>query len=110
MNTLKKSIISLNCFLVVQFVNFSAYAAATAGGTLPYEGWLTKIRNSVTGPLAFTLAIAGLVVGGGALIFGNAQMNDGVKYLLAFAVFVSFVVAAQNTLSSLTGVGAIIPL
>ena len=31
----------------------SAFASAAQGGGLPYEGWLTKLRQSVTGPVAF---------------------------------------------------------
>lgn len=40
-------------------------------GSLPYGTWLTSLRNSVTGPVAFTLALVGIVVAGGVLIFGG---------------------------------------
>ena len=33
-----------------------AYAAAGTGGGLPYEDWLTKIRQSITGPVAFAVS------------------------------------------------------
>ena len=32
-----------------------AMASEGTGGSLPYESWLTNLRNSVTGPVAFAL-------------------------------------------------------
>jgi len=49
----------------------SAFASEGTGGSLPYESWLTNLRNSVSGPVAFTLSIIGIVVAGGVLIFGG---------------------------------------
>ena len=37
-----------------------AFASEGTGGSLPYEGWLTNLRNSVTGPVAFALSIIGI--------------------------------------------------
>ncbi|MFN3468058.1 MAG: TrbC/VirB2 family protein, partial [Novosphingobium sp.] len=48
----------------------AAHAAEGTGGGLPYEGWLTNLRNSITGPFAFTVAVIGIVVAGAVLIFG----------------------------------------
>ncbi|MBS0552486.1 MAG: TrbC/VirB2 family protein, partial [Proteobacteria bacterium] len=36
-----------------------ALASEGTGGSLPYESWLTNLRNSVTGPVAFTLSLIG---------------------------------------------------
>jgi type IV secretion system protein TrbC len=79
--------------------------AATAGGGLPFEGWLTKLQNSITGPYAFTAAILGLVAAGSALIFGG-DMNGVLKTLLVMVLAMSFLVAAQNTLKTITGKGS----
>src|SRR4051794_29966013 len=48
-----------------------AFASEGTGGSLPYESWLTNLRNSVTGPVAFSLSIIGIVVSGGTLILGG---------------------------------------
>ena len=48
-----------------------AFASEGTGGSLPYESWLTNLRNSVTGPVAFALSIIGIVIAGGVLIFGG---------------------------------------
>jgi type IV secretion system protein VirB2 len=58
-------------FFVLLFSVENAQATVGAGGALPYETWLVSLRNSVTGPVAFTLSIIGIVVAGGILIFGG---------------------------------------
>ncbi len=91
--------------LFVLFFTDIASAANTTGGGLPFDSWFTKIRTSITGPFAFTVSIVGLVVAGATLIFGG-DMNGFMRTLIFLALVLSFVVAAQNTLSSVTGQGA----
>jgi type IV secretion system protein TrbC len=54
--------------LCVFMLPHDAYAAGTAGGGLPYESALTRLRASITGPVAFTLSLIGIVGAAGALI------------------------------------------
>lgn len=79
--------------------------ASTAGGGLPYEGWLTKVVNSVSGPVAYAVSIISMVGAGTALIFGG-EMNGFLRTLLVMVLVLSFVIAAKNTLSAITGKGA----
>lgn len=79
--------------------------AASAGGGLPFDGWLTKIQKSITGPFAFSTAIIGLAAAGATLIFGG-DMNGVMRTLIVFVLVLSFLVAAQNTLTAITGKGA----
>jgi len=96
-------------FILALLVLFShsAEAASTSGGGLPYEDWLTKIRASVTGPIAYTLSILALVGAGSALIWGG-DMNGFLRTLVLLVLVFAFLVAAQNTLSAITGQGALI--
>jgi type IV secretory pathway VirB2 component (pilin) len=50
--------------------------AATAGGTMPWDGPLTTLKNELTGPVAFTclLALAFLVVAVIVEVFGLAGL------------------------------------
>jgi type IV secretion system protein VirB2 len=75
------------------------------GGALPYESWLTNLRNSVTGPVAFALSIIGLVVAGGALIFGG-DLNGFFRTLIFLVLVMALLVGAQNVMSSFFGRGA----
>lgn len=84
-----------------------AFASAGAGGGLPYESWLGKVRNSVTGPVAFTLSIVGIVGAGALLIFGG-EINGFIKTLVFIVLVAALLVGAQNMLSTITGTGAVI--
>lgn len=82
-----------------------AQAAEGAGGALPYEGWLTALRTSVTGPVAFALAIIGIVIAGGVLIFGG-DLNGFFRTLMFIVLVMAFLVGAQNMMANFFGRGA----
>lgn len=100
-----KAIITVGAALMVLLSAHPAFAAATAGGGLPFDDWFTKIRSSITGPFAFTASIVGLVGAGATLIFGG-DMNGFLRTLIFIVLVLAFIVAAQNTLSAITGQGA----
>lgn len=83
----------------------SAMAASSAGGGLPFDSWLTKIQNSITGPFAFTVSIVGLVAAGSMLIFGG-DMSGFMKTMIFIVLVLSFIIAAKNTMQAITGKGA----
>jgi type IV secretion system protein VirB2 len=83
----------------------TAFASEGTGGSLPYEGWLTNLRNSVTGPVAFTLSLIGIVVAGGILIFGG-ELNGFFRTLIFIVLVMALLVGAQNMMSTLFGRGA----
>ncbi|ELM8940437.1 IncP-type conjugal transfer pilin TrbC [Escherichia coli] len=82
-----------------------AMASEGTGGSLPYEGWLTNLRNSVTGPVAFALSIIGIVVAGGVLIFGG-ELNAFFRTLIFLVLVMALLVGAQNVMSTFFGRGA----
>ena len=53
--------------VVLLFWPHAAWASETTGG-LPYESYLTKIRNSMTGVVGYTFALVGIVVAGAVLM------------------------------------------
>ena len=82
-----------------------AWASADQGGNLPYESWLENLRNSVTGPVAFALAIIGIVVAGGVLIFGG-ELNAFFRTLIFIVLVMALIIGANNMMSSFFGKGA----
>lgn len=82
-------------------------ASAGTGGSLPYEGWLDKVRQSVTGPVAFAFAIIGIVVAGGILIFGG-DLNGFFRTMLLIVLVMALLVGAQNLMTNLFGQSAVI--
>ena len=104
---------SLSCFYSVAIITLfllsmdQAHATVGAGGALPYETWLVSLRNSVTGPVAFTLSIVGIVVAGGILIFGG-ELNAFFRTLIFIVLVMALLVGANNVMTNLFQ-GAVIP-
>ena len=91
--------------LLLLLLTHPAIAANASGGGLPFDSWFTKIKSSITGPFAFTAAIVGLVGAGAGMIFGG-DLNGFLRTLITIVLIMSFLVAAQNTLTAITGSGA----
>ena len=81
------------------------YAAGTAGGGLPYESALTRLRASITGPVAFTLSLIGIVGAAGVLIFGG-ELTGFLRMMVFLVLLIAILVGAQNVLTSLFAAGA----
>lgn len=82
-----------------------AIASEGTGGSLPYESWLTNLRNSVTGPVAFAVSIIGIVVAGAVLIFGG-ELNGFFRTLVFIVLVMALLVGAQNMMTTFFGRGA----
>lgn len=82
-----------------------AYAAGTAGGGLPYESALTRLRASITGPVAFTLSLIGIVGTAGVLIFGG-ELTGFLRMMVFLVLLIAILVGAQNVLTTLFAAGA----
>lgn len=106
-NRMATAIIMCGALALLMLLTTHAHAASGAGGGLPYEDWLTRIRQSITGPVAFGISVIAIVAAGAMLIFGG-DMNGFMKTLVFIVLVLAFVIAAQNTLSAITGTGAVI--
>lgn len=98
----------LGAIVLLAFVMLTphpALASEGTGGSLPYETWLTTLRNSVTGPVAFALSIIGIVVAGGVLIFGG-ELTAFFRTLIFIVLVMALLVGAQNMMSGFFGRGA----
>lgn len=91
--------------LAAMLVAPDAMAAEGTGGQLPYEGWLANLRASVTGPVAFTLALVGIVVAGGILIFGG-DLSGFFRTLVTLILVMALLVGSQNIMANFFGRGA----
>ena len=72
-----------------------AHASASAGGGLPYEAWLTKLQQSMTGPVAFSVSLIGIVGAGGVLIFGG-ELNAFLRTLVFIVLVMALLVGCQH--------------
>ena len=104
-NNSHRTLLVLGIVLLLLICIHPALASNTSGGGLPSDEWFTKIRQSVTGPWAFTFAIVGIVGAGATLMFGG-DLNGFLRAIIFLVLVLSFIVTSQNTLSALTGQGA----
>lgn len=95
-------------FLLSAMFLVSADAAAGTGGGMPYEDPLKKIGDSITGPVAYWISVVGFVAAGAGLIFGGAEINSFFRSLIWLVLIVCIIIFAKNTLTSITGQGAML--
>ncbi|MBI1215945.1 MAG: conjugal transfer protein TrbC [Alphaproteobacteria bacterium] len=86
----------------------SALAATTGGSGMPWEGPLTAVMDSITGPVARVIAILIIVATGLTLAFGD--VGQGFKKLIQilFGLAIAFA-AASFFLPLVGGGGALLP-
>lgn len=88
----------------------SAFAADTASSAvLPYEDWLKTIQKSLTGPVAFSISIIGIISCGVTLIFSGGEINRFMKSVIYLVFVMTLLVGANSFMSSVFN-GAIIAL
>lgn len=76
-------------------------ALAGSGGSLPWEGPLEQIQESITGPVAGYIALAAVAIAGGMLIFGG-ELNDFARRLV-YVVLVAGILLGATTIVGLFG-------
>ena len=79
----------------------STPAFASSGGSLPWEGPLQQIQESITGPVAGYIALAAVAIAGGMLIFGG-ELNDFARRLM-YVVLVAGILLGATTIVGLFG-------
>ena len=110
MKSQKFSHTTLQVLLVLGFTlafASQAHASAAAGGGLPYEAWLTKLQESLTGPVAFSVSLIGIVGAGGVLIFGG-ELTAFLRTLVFIVLVMALLVGANTMMSGLFGTGAVV--
>jgi len=76
-------------------------ALATDTG-MPWEPALTRIQNSMTGPVALAVSILGIFVCGALLIFGG-DMQEFVRRMIYVVLAIALLVSASSLISLLFG-------
>lgn len=82
-------------------VSLAGPALAGSGGSLPWEGPLEQIQQSITGPVAGYIALAAVAIAGGMLIFGG-ELNDFARRLM-YVVLVAGILLGATTIVGLFG-------
>ena len=108
---------TLRVALMVAFVaaagSGGAFAAET-GTNLPWEGPLTTLVTSLTGPVAYAISVIAIVALGATLAFRGGEMGETMRHLLQAGIAVCLVVFAAQVMTSFIGqsaeIAALLPL
>ena len=91
-------------FGILAMMALSPDLLATTTG-LPWEDPLTKMVNSIKGPIAFGVSVIAIVAAGAGLVFGG-EIGTFMKSTIILALIISLIVFAVNILSGAFGVGS----
>jgi len=94
-------------FVVVLVLLPSVAFAAKTAGSLPWEKPLTTIQTSMTGTVAYTISLMGVVVAGATLVFGG-EISDFVRRIIMLVLVISVLISATNILSTIFNAGAVL--
>lgn len=107
MNNVLKKNLHLFSFAALAFLVFAlpenAVASTTTG--LPWEGPLTTLKNSLSGPVALSISIIAIVIAGCTLIFGS-EIDGFARKMIVVVLVIAVIVAANSFLSTLFGAGS----
>jgi type IV secretion system protein VirB2 len=97
--------------LGIALVASEKFAFAAENGTnLPWEGPLTTLVTSLTGPVAYAISVIAIVALGATLAFAGGEMGETMKRLLHVGIAVCCVVFAAQVMSSFIGQAAEVSL
>jgi type IV secretion system protein VirB2 len=99
----------LLCAVMVLLLMPDIAHATTENNTqnLPFEEPLQKLKNSLTGPVAFGISLVGIVAAGAVLIFGG-EMSGFLRTLVFLVLVIALIVNAGGLIKIMSGDGAMI--
>jgi type IV secretion system protein TrbC len=100
---------TLRVALMVAFMASAASSgafAAETGTNLPWEGPLTTLVTSLTGPVAYAISVIAIVALGATLAFRGGEMGETMRHLLQAGIAVCLVVFAAQVMTSFIGQSA----
>ena len=78
--------------------------AGGGGAGLPWETPLSRVANSLTGPVALSISLIALMVAGGTLVFGG-ELSEFARRSCVAVLAIAFLVLGAGFMTALFGVG-----
>lgn len=86
----------------------AADASAGGGAGLPWEGPMERLRQSISGPVAFAIALIGIIATGATLIWGG-EVSEFSRRIIFVVLVVCLIVFANTLLTGALFSGAMVP-
>ncbi len=106
-NLMVKTVLPATVLGVFTLFPEQALATTTGGAGLPWEAPLQTLADSLSGPVALSISLLGIIVAGAVLIWGG-EITHWVRSLVFLVMVISILAFAGPLLSSLFGVSAVI--
>lgn len=87
---------------------WAADAGPGGGAGLPWEQPLDRLRQSISGPVAFIIALLGIIACGATLIWGG-EISEFTRRIIYVVLVVCIIVFANSLLTGALFSGAVIP-
>jgi type IV secretion system protein VirB2 len=81
--------------------------ATTTGGNLPWDTPLTTLETDIKGPVAYGLALLGIVASGGMLIFGG-EISEFTRRIMYVVLVAAIILGAATLLTTLFTTAALV--
>jgi len=85
--------------VAVSLPHLALASSASSGGGLPYESFLKNVTSSISGPVAYAIA---LILGG--------DLNGLLRALILLVCFTALLISAPALLTAISGAGAVVAL
>ncbi len=86
----------------------SAGTTGAGGAGLPWEAPLTRLRQSFSGPVAFSVALLGIIAAGATLIWGG-EVSEFARRMVYLVLVICVLVLANTLLTGGLFTGAVVP-
>jgi type IV secretory pathway VirB2 component (pilin) len=81
--------------------------ATTTGGNLPWDTPLQTLETDIKGPVAYGLALLGIVASGGMLIFGG-EISEFTRRIMYVVLVAAIILGAASLLTTLFTTAALV--
>lgn len=94
---LKKTVL---CAIFLSCIDVALASSTGVGSSLPYESWLISLQKSLTGPVASSISLIGIVCAGATLIFAGGEINRFMRSLIYIVMVMTFLIGANSLLTN----------
>lgn len=94
------SVMMLIVYLSIFCMPDANASAASAGSGLPYEVWLSALQRSATGPIAFTIALLGIIGCGATLIFAGGEISRFMRSIIYIILVMTLLLGANSLMTN----------
>jgi type IV secretory pathway VirB2 component (pilin) len=101
-------VLALGFMIVLLAMPHVAHATTDGQGQdLPFEGPLKKLKDSISGPVAFSISLIGIIAAGAVLIFGG-EMSGFIRTMVFLVLVIAIITNASGIMKIMSGDGALI--